>query len=202
MPRTTRPRARRLTLAVVALVTVSALSACGSSADHGSMPGMGASGSSGAGSSTSSTAMTDVMFAQMMIPHHQQAVDMADLALEESSRARPEVRALAGQISKAQGPEIAQMQDWLKSWGAQAGMSMDHDMGGMMSDAEMGELEQATGAEFDRQWLTMMIEHHEGAITMAENVLMQTQNPDVEKLATAIVEGQRREIDTMKGLLA
>ncbi|WP_392545279.1 DUF305 domain-containing protein [Oryzobacter telluris] len=146
--------------------------------------------------------MTDVMFAQMMIPHHQQAIEMADFALAGSSGASPEVRALAEQIARAQGPEIVLMQGWLRSWGAASGMPMGHDMTGMMSDADMVELERATGPGFDRRWLTMMIEHHEGAITMAEDVVQRTQNPDVEKLATAIVDGQRREIDTMTGLLA
>ena len=166
------------------------------------MSGMGGTPSTSMGSTAGAVVMTDVMFAQMMIPHHQQAIDMADLALEESSGASADVRVLAEQIAKAQGPEIAVMQGWLKSWGASSGMPMGHDMTGMMSDADMGELGQAAGPEFDRRWLTMMIEHHEGAITMAENVLERTQDADVEKLASAMVDGQQREIATMKGLLA
>lgn len=178
------------------------VSACGSGEDHGSMSGMGGSSMMSSGSATSAAAMTDVMFAQMMIPHHQQAIDMADLALEDASGASPEVRSMAEQIAKAQAPEIALMQGWLESWGASSGMPTGHDMTGMMSDADMSELEQATGREFDRAWLTMMIQHHEGAITMAEGVMRTTDNADVEKLATAIVESQQREIVTMKGLLA
>lgn len=200
MPFFDRPLPRPLKVAAAAALTATVLTACGSTSDHASMPGMGKSASSGA--SAAPQAMTDVMFAQMMIPHHEQAVEMAELALEESSGASTEVRTLAQQISAAQGPEIEQMRGWLESWNASTGMPMGHDMTGMMSGADMSALKAASGPEFDRRWLTMMIEHHEGAITMAEQVLGTTTNSEVRTLAQAIVQGQQREITTMKGLLS
>lgn len=148
------------------------------------------------------------MFAQMMIPHHQQAVQMADIALGKPS-ASPKVRELATQIKAAQDPEIAQMSDWLKAWGASTatssgmGHGMDHGMGsgGMMSDSDLTALKTAEGADFDRKWLTGMIAHHQGAVMMANQVLSTTSDPQVKALAEAIVKGQNSEITTMQGLL-
>ena len=196
-----RPTTRFAVLAASAAIAL-ATSACGSSDNsmQGSMSGTG-----GMATSTSSATATgesgDVAFAQMMIPHHEQAVEMADLALANDT-ASPEVKALAGQIKAAQDPEIQSMQGWLSQWGAsQSSGSMDHGSGGMMSDDDMSSLMGASGPEFDQMWLTMMIEHHEGAIEMAQDVLATTADPDVEKLATAVVEGQEKEITTMKGML-
>jgi uncharacterized protein (DUF305 family) len=189
----------RLAVPAASAVLILALSACGSGDDsHGTMSGAGTTSSSTAeGATTSATG--DVEFAQMMIPHHEQAVEMADLALANDT-ASPEVKALAGQIKAAQDPEIQSMQGWLAQWGASEGSGqMDH--GGMMSDDQMSSLMGASGPEFDQMWLTMMIEHHEGAIEMAQDVLDTTSNPEVEQLATAVVEGQEKEIATMKGML-
>jgi uncharacterized protein (DUF305 family) len=189
----------RLAIPAASAVLILALSACGSGDDsHSTMSGAGTSSSSTAeGATTSATG--DVEFAQMMIPHHEQAVEMADLALANDT-ASPEVKALAGQIKAAQDPEIQTMQGWLAQWGASEGSGqMDH--GGMMSDDDMSSLMGASGPEFDQMWLTMMIEHHEGAIEMAQDVLDTTSNPEVEQLATAVVEGQEKEITTMKGML-
>lgn len=189
--------------APVAVALALGLTGCGS--DHGT----GMSGMNHGSSSSSSTSGTpdagrqgDVMFAQMMIPHHEQAVEMADMALARPSSA--EVTGLARQIKAAQGPEIASMQEWLREWGAPAAADDSAHMGhggGMMSSADMGSLEVARGAEFDRMWLTMMIEHHEGAVVMAEDVLGTTTNPDVKAMAQAIVDGQTKEIATMRALL-
>ena len=189
----------RLAVPAASAVLILALSACGSGDDsHSTMSGAGTSSSSTAeGATTSATG--DVEFAQMMIPHHEQAVEMADLALANDT-ASPEVKALAGQIKAAQDPEIQSMQGWLAQWGASEGSGqMDH--GGMMSDDQMSSLMGISGPEFDQMWLTMMIEHHEGAIEMAQDVLDTTSNPEVEQLATAVVEGQEKEIATMKGML-
>jgi uncharacterized protein (DUF305 family) len=214
-------RARRpLALAGTGLALVLTLTACGSSSDHSSMSGMsgassGATSAAGASSTgTSAGAATDIAFAQLMIPHHQQAVEMADMALSKASSS--EVKGLAKQIKAAQDPEIAQMRAWLSAWGAPEQMpsasagSMDHsgmDMGGMtgagmMSAANMQKLQAATGAAFDRMWLQMMIAHHQGAITMANQVLDSSKNDQVKKLAQAIVSGQNDEISTMQKLLA
>jgi uncharacterized protein (DUF305 family) len=158
-----------------------------------------------------------VSFAQLMIPHHQQAVQMAELAITNASS--PEVLKLADQIKAAQGPEISTMESWLTGWGVGDQMEgMDPsaptngDMGGMdmgglsgagmMSMEDMDKLSKATGTDFDRMWLQMMIAHHQGAITMAQQVLDTTSNPDVQKLAQAVVDGQTTEIDTMQQLLA
>lgn len=149
----------------------------------------------------------DVMFAQMMIPHHEQAVEMADLALEKDG-VSAEVKDLATDIKAAQDPEIKTMSEWLTEWKAPASASngMDHGGGhdagaGMMSDDDMQALQAAEGAEFDEQWLTMMIEHHEGAVEMAKDVLKTTKDPEVKALAEAVVSGQEAEISTMQGLL-
>ncbi|MDR7085570.1 uncharacterized protein (DUF305 family) [Aeromicrobium panaciterrae] len=146
----------------------------------------------------------DVEFAQQMIPHHEQAVEMADLV--PGADASPEVVELAAQIKAAQAPEIKQMKRWLKDWGASAiaDHDMDHmDMGdGMLSDDELRDLGRATGADFDRLWLTGMIAHHEGAITMAKAELVDGKDTAARKLAQAIIDGQQKEIATMKGLLA
>ena len=192
----------RLAIPAASAVLILALSACGSGDDsHSTMPGAGTTSSSTADGTTTASS-GDVEFAQMMIPHHEQAVEMADLALSNDT-ASPEVKALAGQIKAAQDPEIQTMQGWLAQWGAsQSSGSMDHGSGGMMSDDDMSSLMGASGPEFDQMWLTMMIEHHEGAIEMAQDVLATTADPDVEKLATAVVEGQEKEITTMKGMLS
>ena len=160
----------------------------------------------------------DIAFAQGMIPHHQQAIEMADLALDPRADASPQVKALARQIKGAQDPEIQQMTGWLQAWGAPTAMpgasgdmsGMDHgghDMGGMtmsgmMTDEQMAQLQQATGSQFDTLWLQMMIAHHEGAISMAEQVKSGSDNPEVVALADAVISGQRAEIETMRADLA
>jgi uncharacterized protein (DUF305 family) len=192
----------RRALPAAAAALVLAVSACGSSDDssHGSMPaGGGTSASTSAGTATGVEA--DVTFAQMMIPHHEQAVEMATLALENDA-ASEDVKGLAGQIKAAQDPEIQAMKAWLSQWRAQQSTGpMDHGSGGMMSDQDMTSLMGASGPQFNQMWLEMMIEHHQGAITMAQDVLATTANPDVKELATAVVEGQEKEIATMQGML-
>jgi len=151
----------------------------------------------------------DVMFAQMMIPHHQQAVEMSDLLLAKSD-ADPRVRELAQQIKDAQGPEITQMTGWLEGWGAEVTPmeGMDHGghggsgMDGMMSDADMQELEAANGADASRLFLEGMVRHHEGAVAMAETEVSDGENPDAIALAKQIVATQQQEITVMKDLLS
>ena len=192
----------RRALPAAAAVLVLAVSGCGSSDDssHGSMPAGGGSSASTSGE-TATGVEADVKFAQMMIPHHEQAVEMADLALQNDT-ASQEVKALAGQIKAAQDPEIQTMKGWLSQWGAQESTGpMDHGSGGMMSDQDMSALMGASGPQFDEMWVEMMIEHHRGAITMAQDVLATTTNADVEKLATAVVQGQQKEITTMQGMM-
>jgi uncharacterized protein (DUF305 family) len=174
----------------------------------------------------------DVTFAQMMIVHHQGAIEMADLA--PARAASSQVKDLAVQIKAAQGPEIEQMTSWLQAWGTSAGTNMngmpnptgssadaggmDHggmggsdtatssaamssQMPGMMSADEMSHLTAATGAEFAKMFLQMMITHHQGAVQMADTEIAQGSNPDALTLARSIKTSQTAEITTMQQLL-
>ena len=153
------------------------------------------SGCAAGADSASDFSSNDLMFAAMMVPHHEQAIVMSDLALKNSSN--PQVLALATEIKNAQAPEIEQM----KSWGdLDMGSHAGHGMSGMLSDRELQELESATGADFDRLFLEGMIKHHEGAIEMAEMVT-DSQNPEVSALAKRIIKAQKAEIELMKELL-
>lgn len=157
----------------------------------------------------------DVAFAQGMIPHHRQAVEMADIALEPAVGASDDVVDLAGRIQAAQEPEIETMTAWLAEWGeplpmdSSGGSSMDdmdamddmEGMEGMMSAEEMDTLSASTGAQFDTMWLEMMIRHHEGAIAMAETVKVDGSNSDVASLADDITQAQESEITEMQELL-
>jgi uncharacterized protein (DUF305 family) len=181
----------------------------------------GGSGGSMSGHSMSSTASPtgqaqagqhndqDVTFAQMMIPHHQQAIEMAKLAPSRASSA--EVKKLAADIEKAQDPEIKQMSGWLSSWGASQpspGMSgmdmpgMDHGgMQGQMTEQEMKQLENAKGAAFDKAFLEMMIKHHQGAVDMAKTEQTKGQFPEAKTMAGNIITSQTAEITKMRALL-
>ncbi|WP_211188516.1 DUF305 domain-containing protein [Gordonia asplenii] len=144
----------------------------------------------------------DVMFNQMMIPHHSQALEMA--ALVDSRTTTPAVRQLAASIRTAQQPEIDQMTARLKAWGQPTEMSGGHGghrMSGMMSDADMTELTAARGTEFDRKWLSMMVRHHEGAVAMADAELTDGVDAGSRTLAAAIKTAQLAEIARMNTLL-
>lgn len=141
----------------------------------------------------------DVMFAQMMIPHHQQAVDLGVIA--EKGEASPEVLALAKDISHDQTHEIEHMQAWLDAAGAHHHMDHDMAMDGMLTESQLETLKAAKGAEFDRLFLEGMIAHHEGAVSMAEDVV-DSKNPEVAELAASIIKSQTEQIQYMKELLA
>jgi uncharacterized protein (DUF305 family) len=200
---------RVLSLVTTTLAAAALVAACSSGESHSSM------------SDTSKQTIpesanfnaTDVGFAQGMIPHHAQAVEMADLALEKSTNA--DVLALAKQIKASQNPEIQTMSGWLQSWGqkvpstdSMSGGGHDMtDMGGMMMDgmmteADMEKLESSSGTAFDRLWMELMIQHHEGAVRMSEDELKDGKNPDVKALAQTIVTSQQAEISTMNSLLS
>lgn len=151
----------------------------------------------------------DTTFAQMMIIHHQGAIEMADLAVRKAQD--EQVKALAQRIAAAQGPEIKTMTDWLTSWGetpspSPSGMpGMDHpgmDMNGMSQKEVMAQLEALSGTEFHRDFLTLMIAHHQGAVTMAQTELANGKNPDARTLAQKIINDQQAEIKQMQDLLA
>jgi uncharacterized protein (DUF305 family) len=205
------PSPRRLAALGAGLLLASTLAACGS--DHSGSTSGGPQSPTSAATATGRAA--DVAFAQLMIPHHEQALDMARMA--ERQATSPDVKRLAAQIEAAQDPEIRTMKGWLSTWGAPEQMpgatstdgGMDHsghDMGGMTSEGmmtaeDMAALESASGEAFDRTWLEMMIQHHEGAVVMAEQVLRTTSDAEVRTLAEAVVTGQRAEIAEMQKLL-
>ncbi|PAY21839.1 DUF305 domain-containing protein [Dietzia natronolimnaea] len=154
----------------------------------------------------------DVMFAQMMIPHHEQAIEMSDIILSKDD-VPADVTSLAEEIKAAQGPEIAQLTDWLEQWGEPTqpeGMDMDMDMGGdndmaqmegMLSDEELQQLSDAPGPEAAELFLNQMIAHHEGAVAMAEDQVENGTYPPAVDLAQTIIDTQQQEIDTMRQLL-
>jgi uncharacterized protein (DUF305 family) len=143
----------------------------------------------------------DVEFAQMMVPHHQQAVEMA--ALAETRASDPEVKQLAAQIKGAQDPEIRTMLGWLATWKQPSAMA-GHDMSGMpgmMSGQDMTALKNATGKDFDRKFATMMIAHHEGAIEMAREEQAKGKHAEAKALAATIEKAQTAEIATLKKIV-
>ncbi|MGW1029734.1 DUF305 domain-containing protein [Streptomyces sp. NPDC002577] len=204
-----RKPARRIAAAGVVAAAALLLAACGNDDDMSGMDHAGAASASATakpGSSASAADFNgaDVSFAQMMIPHHQQALEMAKLADGRASDS--EIKKLAAQIKKAQDPEIKTMRGWLKSWGkpteTESMAGMDHSGGsGMMSDEDMTELEAAKGTEFDKMFAWMMIDHHNGAISMAKGEQKTGKNADAKKMADAIVEGQSAEVKQFQSIL-
>lgn len=204
----------RAILAAAGAVAVLAIATgCGggdSAAGHSTEHSASTPASAAAGSHDHNDA--DVMFAQHMIPHHQQAVEMSDIVLSEQG-VDPRVTDLATRIKAAQGPEITQMQDWLGQWGnppmppmgSSEGHSMDGMSGdamGMMSNEQMTTLKNAKGVEASKLFLTGMITHHEGAISMAQNEIKGGKFAPAVEMARSIVTTQQQEIDTMKSILA
>jgi uncharacterized protein (DUF305 family) len=205
-----------LTLSAAAAI---ALAGCatgsGSSASSSSSPSAGSSmpgmdhGSGMMSSSAPAAAAehnaADVMFAQMMIPHHAQAIQMSDIMLKKQG-IPPEVTALATKIKAAQGPEIEKMTGWLTSWNeptaAPSGHSMDDGMERMMGEEDMKKLETGQGTDAAKLFLTQMIAHHEGAVMMARTESTDGKNPDAVQLSKDIVASQETEIQEMKDLLA
>ena len=191
-------RALATTAAVLGALT---LAACGGHSNSHS-------GSSDTGAAaTGAFNDADVTFAQSMIPHHEQAIEMADIALDPSVGASEQVRDLATRIKGAQDPEITMMGGWLTAWGQPMTMDMSdgHDMSSMevmMSVEEMDAMGAMTGVDFDSMWMEMMIRHHEGAIAMAVTVKAGSSNPDVLALADQVIAAQQAEIDEMEALLA
>ncbi len=243
---------RKRTL-LVGAITAAALLTAGACSNSGTERPVSSSTTSTDTTPTSEAAaahnQADVKFAHHMIPHHQQAIEMADMILAKPD-IDPRVSEFATQIKDAQGPEIQQMQDWLAEWGMPT-MAMTPGMGmpgmemtpgmempgmggetrtpsegdapdpspspsgsmmpgmegmsgmmGMMSPADMDALENAQGVEASKLFLTQMITHHEGAITMAQNEIEKGQFPAAITLAESIATSQQKEIDTMNKLLA
>ncbi|MEU8142197.1 DUF305 domain-containing protein [Nonomuraea sp. NPDC052129] len=192
----------------IAAGALALLTACGGGSEHdmstmsSSAPAASQASSAPTATESSSAAFNDadVMFAQMMIPHHQQAVEMAEMA--ETRASDKEVKELAAKIKAAQDPEIQTMQGWLKTWGKPAPSGgMGHNMPGIMSEADMKKLEAAKGAAFDKQFVQLMTAHHNGAIEMARTEQSQGSNPEAKALAKTIETAQQTEVEQMQGLL-
>ena len=195
---------RRVTVAIIASTTAAGLLLAGcSSATTPAEPAAQTSETAAASFNDS-----DVEFAQMMVVHHEGAIEMADLAVERG--ANPEVQALGKAISAAQGPEIEQMTRWLESWGEPTADDMmdmdgmDHggmDMDGMDQAGAMSDLDSLSGTEFDRRFLELMTAHHQGAIEMSEQELADGENADALALARRIIDAQNAEIVEMRNML-
>lgn len=209
----------RLSAAVAATALSLVLTACGGSSGTTSS----ASSTPASGSASSSVAArhnaADVSFTQAMIVHHRGAIDMARLAATRAGS--QQVKDLAAKIEAAQTPEIDQMTSWLTAWGepatASAGMpgsmpGMDHGSMpsgstdatgpmGMMTDEQMAQLTAASGTDFDRKFLQLMITHHRGAIAMAQTEQANGSNPQALALARSIETSQSGEVTQMTQML-
>jgi uncharacterized protein (DUF305 family) len=188
-------------LGVIVLLAAAVVSLSVNRSDNNAMNN--SSGHMGHGSSSSSNANytgADIMFLQMMIPHHQQAIDISNLAMKASSD--PELLELAKIIARDQAAEIKQMKAWLKDAGASEDMGHSMDgMGGMLNDDELAALSAATGKEFDTLWLKGMTEHHDGAIHMTQ-MIEDAQNADIKAFGAKVIKDQSEQIAQMKKMLA
>ena len=137
----------------------------------------------------------DISFAEEMIPHHEQAILMSDIALTNSTS--DEILALARDIKAAQAPEIEMMGGWT---GVNPSDHMGHMMDGMLSDEEIQQLRDSEGVTFDRLFLEGMIAHHQGAIKMAQKVI-DSKSKKVADLAASIIDAQEKEIAFMQELI-
>ncbi|MER6917211.1 DUF305 domain-containing protein [Streptomyces sp. NPDC000594] len=214
LPLSRGPRARRRTALIAVVVAAGlTLAACGGGGDD-DMAGMDHGGDKKSSAASADTGPApgafndaDVMFAQMMIPHHEQALEMSALAAGRVEDA--EVKALATEISGAQDPEIRTMRSWLKSWGRPESAGGGHgghgsgggEMAGMMSTEDMDRLKAAKGAKFDRAFAELMIGHHEGAVEMAREQRKDGRNATAKKLAEEVITAQSAEIDRLKKIL-
>ncbi|MFC8392881.1 DUF305 domain-containing protein [Streptomyces sp. NPDC057238] len=208
-----RSLVRRTAAVVAAGAAALVLAACGGGGDGDASASAGHGGHDAtASTSTSASASAsqgqhnaaDVAFAKGMIPHHRQAIEMADLAPGRAQSA--EVRKLAADIKKAQDPEIRTLSGWLTSWGEDvpAEGATDHsvhDMGGMMTAEEMTGLENASGKAFDTAFMELMVKHHEGAVEMAKTEQADGAHAPAKKTAGEIITSQSAEIEQMNKLL-
>jgi len=191
----------RVLAAIATLAAAIVLSSCGTAATQN----QGLSASATSAVQVAAHNADDVMFAQMMIPHHQQAVEVAAMVPDRSNN--PDVIALAAKIAGEQQPEIDTMKALLLQWNVDPN-EMSHESGhagmamaGMVNDATMVRLDSLKGASFDMLWLQSMISHHQGAIEMAKTEIADGKSADLITLAKNIVAAQQAEIDQMKQML-
>jgi uncharacterized protein (DUF305 family) len=188
------------------------LAACGTDdaakAPHHGGTSTAATPTAGTGTSSGTAAPgpfddADVMFAQMMIPHHRQALEMARLA--DGRAEDPEVKKLVAAIERAQDPEIRKMRDWLREWGEPESAPRDHGSGhgmsGMMTEQQMKQLAAARGRAFDRLFAELMIAHHDGAVEMARQELRDGRNATARRLADDVARTQSAEIAELRKIL-
>ena len=147
----------------------------------------------------------DQKFVQEMIPHHEQAVVMSEMVT--NVEISTQTAALASEIMGAQASEIELMQGFLNEWDVESDPHAGHKMSGdeshgMMTDEELAELKNLSGAEFEKMWLTMMLAHHQGAVKMAETVIADGKDSRVKTLADTIIKAQQKEIAQINTLLA
>ncbi|MFJ5775568.1 DUF305 domain-containing protein [Streptomyces sp. NPDC093094] len=214
MSSTTRTLFRRAASGAAAVAAALVLAACGGdgtsgshSASHSGSPSADSSAGrepAPAGASGGTHNAQDVSFAQGMVPHHRQALEMAGLAADRASSA--EVRDLASRIEKAQGPEIETMSGWLDAWGEDAPASGTGHAGhsgtaGMTDHEEMTALAEASGRDFDTKFLSLMVEHHEGAVEMATAEKERGRYGPARTMAGEVVTAQSAEIEEMNRLL-
>lgn len=192
-------RTRTLTVAGL-LAGILTLTACGG----GDEPTVSSQDQPGAGGTAQPADVTDadVAFVSGMRPHHEQAVDMADIVLAKDPS--PQIRTLAEQVSAEQQPEIELLGRMADRFGAGGHGAHGADMAmhsGMMSEEQMSAFQQATGADAERMFLELMIEHHRGAIEAAETELRDGRDSEARELAESIQASQRAEIERMQRLL-
>ncbi len=197
-------RAAAVTAAATAAVVLAACGGNDSSSGHGGH-GKTSSPSASASAKEGTQNAADVAFAKGMIPHHRQAVEMAELA--ETRAASAEVKKLAAEVKKAQDPEIKTLSGWLTSWGEEvpkeneSGEHAGHAMSGMMTPEEMGKLQKSSGKAFDTAFLEMMVKHHEGAVAMAKTEQSDGAYKPAKDMAGTIIASQSAEIERMNKLL-
>ncbi len=186
---------KALILSVIAFVGVS----LGVSLVVGNNTNNGANMGMNHGAHSMSMGGDEAMFLQMMIPHHQQAIVISDLAISISKN--EDILKLANQIKGAQAPEIDQMKSWLKAagLGEDPGHSM-HAMAGMLTDSQLEQLKNSTGKDFDRQFLSGMIAHHQGAVEMVR-MIENSSDLKLRDFGKQINQSQSSEIAVMKQLL-
>jgi len=186
-------RTRASTLAAVGIALTLILTGCVGFGMPGQGPGPGAP------TPVVDFNSSDVHFNMMMIPHHEQAIEMSQIILAADG-VHPDVSDLATRIAEAQAPEIDEMTAWLDARGypTPPGMS-DH---GMMSDRDLDRLSDLDGIDAEVLFLTAMIDHHEGAIEMANDEIDDGIDPETIALCERIVTSQTAEIIEMQALLA
>ena len=194
----TSPQSKRIRTIFALVITVFSVAAFALVIGKDSGSSDSGSSNSGTGDSTKALSSSEIDFLTMMIPHHEQAIEMSELALTRSDD--DEVLQRAEQIKNAQGPEISQMRSLLQEFGIEENPSSHAaHMHGMLTDNEMRELEAANGSAFDRLFLTGMIKHHEGAIDM---VALVGDSQRLSSLGEAIFTAQNDEITKMQEMLA